>query len=133
MVKIIKKYADQIGISGSVLCLVHCTVLPLFGILSAGASSTAHGHTHFFKGDDFFFALVAIVAAYFAAKSTHKNILKILFWSFSLVFGISLIISEAFHAFHWTIYLAHICAIGLIITHGYHFFESRKKVKCQLS
>ena len=133
MIRMIKKYADQIGISGSVLCLIHCTVLPLFGILSAGASSTTHGHTHFFVGDDLFFALVAVVAAYFAAKNTQKPSLKILFWSFSILFAISLVTSEISHSFHWAIYLAHICALGLIATHGYHFFESRKKIKCQLS
>ena len=133
MIRMIKKYADQIGISGSVLCLIHCTVLPLFGILSAGASSTTHGHTHFFVGDDLFFALVAIVAAYFASKNTQKPILKILFWIFSILFSISLVTSEIYQSFYWTIYLAHFCAFGLIVTHAYHFLESRKRVGCQLS
>jgi len=133
MMRLIKKYADQIGISGSVLCLIHCLALPFLGILSIGASSGSHGHTHFFVGDDIIFALVAIVAAYFAAKNTEQTALKVIFLTLSITFGFSLIVSELYHTLEGIIYLSHFCAMGLIVVHIYHYIQTRKRLRCQLS
>ncbi len=133
MIEIIRKYADQIGISGSFLCLLHCTALPLLGIVGTGAASGSHGHSHFFIGDDLLFAFIGISAAYFAARSSKQTFVKFLFWFFSIGFSISLITSEVSHSFGWLTYFTHFCAVGLIGTHGFHFFKMRKNVQCQLT
>jgi FtsH-binding integral membrane protein len=133
MTELLKKYADQIGISGSFICLLHCTALPLLGILTTSAASGAHGHTHFFIGDDLLFAFIGITAAYFASKNSKQTIIKILFWIFSLGFSFSLIISEIYQSLFWLTYFTHFCAFGLIGTHGYHFIKNRKNMECQLT
>jgi len=133
MIEIIRKYADQIGISGSFLCVIHCTVLPLLGIVGTGAASGSHDHSHFFIGDDILFAIIGVTAAYFAAKNSKQKLIKILFWVFSIGFSVSLIISELSHSYSWLIYFTHFCAVGLIGTHGFHFFKMRKEVQCQLT
>lgn len=41
-----KRWVDYLGISSSLLCLVHCIALPVIIVLLSGAHAHEHGHEH---------------------------------------------------------------------------------------
>ncbi|MBT32929.1 MAG: hypothetical protein CMO01_25000 [Thalassobius sp.] len=128
-----RKYADQIGISGSIICLLHCVFFPLLGILGTSAATGVHDHEHIFLGDDFLFVLIGIIAVYYAAKNTPNRKIKLSLWFFIGLFSVSLITSESIETYSWLTYLSHISAAGLVITHAYNFIKIRKLSHCSLS
>ena len=81
--------ADYFGIAGSVLCIVHCLLVPALAL----GSSFAHDH-HSNAGLlslDYLFILINGIAVYYATRD-HKSLpLKILLWGALLLFAISLI------------------------------------------
>lgn len=89
--------ADYIGILGSVLCIIHCLLVPAL----AFGTTMAHDH-HVHTGLislDYLFILVNGAAVYFATKE-HKSIpLRILLWGALGIFAVSLIFEGAHPAF----------------------------------
>jgi hypothetical protein len=91
--------ADYIGIAGSVLCIIHCLLVPAL----AFGSTIAHDH-HADTGLislDYFFILVNGIAVYFATRD-HKSLpLRILLWGALSLFAVSLIFEGQNQAFSW--------------------------------
>ena len=81
--------ADYIGIAGSVLCIVHCLLVPALAL----GSSFSHNH-HSNAGLlslDYFFILINAIAVYYATRD-HKSLpLRILLWGALSLFSVSLI------------------------------------------
>jgi len=81
--------ADYIGIAGSVLCIVHCLLVPALAL----GSSFSHNH-HSSAGLlslDYFFILINAIAVYYATRD-HKSLpLRILLWGALSLFSVSLI------------------------------------------
>lgn len=95
--------ADYIGILGSVLCIVHCLLVPAL----AFGSTLAHNH-HANVGLvslDYLFILINGVAVYYATRD-HKSLpLRILLWGALSVFSISLIMENHHGIFSWLGYV----------------------------
>ncbi len=116
----INRYADQLGIAGSVICIIHCMALPLLvGLLTA----YTHSKTPSWEwGMDLSFILLAFIAVRMASKTTLSILRKIL-WSFFIVFSISVILSGILSYSH---YLTYIGSLGLIVTHILNIYYKRK-------
>lgn len=107
--------SDLIGISSSILCLLHCLAFPL--ILSAGYlfNYSISGHWH---GLDYLFVLLGMVAAWASARRTSIPALKLAFWITIFIFSLSIL----FHGL-WTgmIYLSVAASLVLISLHVAHW------------
>ncbi len=109
--------ADYIGILGSVLCIIHCILLPAvtFGV------SLGHAHTHNsgLFSLDLLFILINAVAVYYATKTHASAGLKMLLWSGLGIFAISILLESFSHVFIWLGFLGS----GMLITgHFYNLF-----------
>lgn len=95
--------ADYIGIVGSVLCIVHCMLVPAL----AFGSTFAHNH-HANAGLislDYFFILINGIAVYYATRD-HKSLpLRLLLWGALSIFSVSLILENHSHVFSWLGYV----------------------------
>lgn len=103
--------ADYVGITGSVLCIIHCLITPILVM-----SSTLLNHDAIrvgFLSLDYLFIGVNMVAVWSASRHTSRRIALTL-WDFLLLFAAGLLL-EAAHA--WFAYLAYAASLGLVITH----------------
>ena len=104
--------ADYIGITGSVLCLVHCLVTPVL-LMTTSLLHDEHprlGHL----GLDYVFIGINVAAVYFAAKSGSSLAIKIALWSFLALFAASILLEDISKSYQLIGYVA---SAGLIITH----------------
>lgn len=102
MLQIIKKLssqsADIMGISASVLCMIHCMAFPV--MISLGYMvkySDDHGHSHdhiHWHWMDYFFIVLAIWAVFNAGKNTHSKRIKIALWTAVGIFSIAILLHE---------------------------------------
>jgi len=85
--------ADYIGILGSVLCIVHCLLVPA---LAFGTTLSSHHDHAGLISLDYLFILVNGVAVFFATRE-HKSVpVRVLLWGALAIFSVSLIF-EAKH------------------------------------
>lgn len=114
--------SDKIGITASILCLIHCLALPILFTVSA---DTLHLVDHEMPIIDYIFAGVALIAAYFSARKTTNPKIKLAFgigWTFFIA-GVLL------HDNHYLFALLHIGSIILIVTHLKNIQSCRIKFK----
>ena len=105
--------SDKIGVIGSVLCIIHCALLPLFFTLATGLEEILE--TYFKESIiDSIFIIVALVAVYFSSKNASKFRLKILFWSFFIIFSTGVFLTGVIE---YSAVLTFGGSIGLILTH----------------
>lgn len=124
MLQIIKRIssqsADMMGISASVLCMIHCLVFPVlisFGYMArySGEHEHEHGHDHFhWHWMDYFFIILAIWAVFNAAKNTHSKRIKIALWTAVLIFSVAILLHEWNS---WMIAVSVLASLALIIIH----------------
>ncbi|MCF2491156.1 MerC domain-containing protein [Dyadobacter sp. CY347] len=94
--------ADYIGILGSVLCIVHCLLMPA---LAFGTTMTAHHDHAGLISLDYLFILINGVAVYFATKN-HKSVaVRTILWGSLALFSVSLIFEAAHPVFTWLGYI----------------------------
>lgn len=111
-------FADKLGLTGSVLCLVHCMALPVLAAFSTGlAGGVPHIHGQLFPGDDYFFILLAVVAVLFSLKYVRSKKIAISLVVCILLFSVPMGLSHHIHFLHQFEWLSHIGAIGLAVTH----------------
>lgn len=90
--------ADYIGILGSVLCIIHCLLVPA---LAFGSSVATH-HTHVgLLSLDYLFIIVNGVAVYYATREHRSLPIRLLLWSALMLFSVSLIFENKHAAFSW--------------------------------
>lgn len=102
--------SDKIGITASILCLIHCLALPIIFTVSA---ETLHLAQHEMPFVDYIFAIIALVAAVLSARKTTDPKVKIAFavgWSLFIV-------GVLFHENPYLFITLHIGSVILIITH----------------
>jgi hypothetical protein len=112
--------ADIMGISASILCMIHCLAFPV--LISAGFifSPVDHhiheyDHLHFdWHWIDFLFVAFAIWAVYNAAKSTQSKSIKIALWVAVSIFSMGVMFHDVFH---WMLYLSLMGSISLVVIH----------------
>lgn len=100
MLQIIKKLssqsADILGISASLLCMIHCLAFPVMislGYIFKFSDDHDHVHEHW-HWMDYFFVILAIWAVYNAAKNTHSKRIKIALWIGVLFFSIAILLHD---------------------------------------
>jgi hypothetical protein len=119
--------ADYIGIAGSILCILHCLIVPAL----AFSSTLAHSH-HVNTGLislDYFFILVNGLAVFYATRD-HKSLsLRIFLWGALSLFAVSLIFEHQYQVFTWLGYVGSgLLIIGHLINIYICQFANRTKV-----
>ena len=108
---LLRQKADYVGITGSILCIIHCLVTPLLVM-----TSTLLNHDTLrvgFLSLDYVFIGVNIVAVWSAARHTSRTIAMAL-WCFLALFTACLLLEDIHKAFEFGAYAA---SLGLVITH----------------
>ena len=122
MKKVVRKYADYIGVSGSTLCLIHCLsgfFIPFIGV------EYLHTHDMFGKYHDIILALFSLIAVYYASQLACSNMVKFFLWGFVLMLVITIFLHSFSSKFEWTLYLSYIASFGLISTHLLNIYVYR--------
>lgn len=122
MKKFITQYADRLGITSSVLCLIHCLVLPLVaGIwFEIGHhhhhhhAGSGHDHDLLLHGIDYAFIPLSAIAVVFAVRHTHLPAIRISLLAFMALFVSGILLAETNAAFE---HLTHVGSAGLVLTH----------------
>ena len=110
--------ADIMGISASVLCMIHCLAFPVmislgYMVKYSDDHDHVHDHIHWYWMDYFFIAL-AIWAVFNAAKNTHSKRIKIALWIAVSIFSIAILL----HEFDSMMILVSVAAsLALVIIH----------------
>ncbi|MGA0557606.1 MerC domain-containing protein [Larkinella sp. VNQ87] len=109
---VLNKRADYIGISGSVLCIIHCLITP---VLLVSSSFLANDTVRVgFLSLDYLFIGVNILAVYFATRHFTTPAIKIGLWFFLSVFAVAILLEDVNESFE---YLGYAASLGLVTTH----------------
>ena len=104
--------ADYIGITGSILCIIHCLITP---ILMVSSTLLADRTVRIgFLSLDYVFIVVNIIAVFFAVRRASQPLVKVGLWSFLGLFAGALLLEDVHEAFE---YLAYTASAGLIGMH----------------
>ena len=131
------KYSDQIGISGSLLCLIHCFITSGVLILSTTAShmhnhSHHHGHHHhldFWGWIDITMILVSGLAIYGATRDSSLNTRHMMWLIFS-VYAASMISKYfGFEPLGLTL-VSYLSSFSLIGFHLVNLWRKHKSCAC---
>lgn len=108
----LSRKADYIGITGSVLCIIHCLITP---VLLVTSSALQHSTLRIgYLSLDYVFIGVNIIAVYFATRHYAPVFIKRSLWGFLTLFSIALLLEDTDPIFE---YLAYAASAGLVITH----------------
>ncbi len=108
----LSRKADYIGITGSVLCIIHCLITPVL-LVSSSLLQTSSLRTGFLSLDYIFIGINA-VAVYFATRHVVSVPVKRSLWGFLALFSIALILEHTHPIFA---YVAYAASAGLVISH----------------
>ena len=117
---IVDKKADYIGITGSVLCLVHCLSAPVLVMTSSLLRDDTLRAG--FLSLDYIFIAVNIVAVYFAARQQPSLSIRTALWSFLFLFAVGLLLEEVNPFFE---YMAYAASAGLVTSHLFNLRQHR--------
>ena len=109
-----KLNSDWIGISSSILCLIHCLILPIAFI--TGSSLLTHKDLDILGLNfnlDYVFGVVSLFAAYYSSRHAHRKYIKYMFLIGWLIFISGMTFLRGTHLF----FMMHIGTSILIITH----------------
>lgn len=118
----ISKYADQIGFTGSLFCLIHCILTSGIIVVSSAVSHidehAHHSHVLDFWGYlDISMIIISGLAVYFAVRKTHSDFLKKSMWIFYLLYAVSMLVKYIGYEPMWLALLSYAASFGLIISH----------------
>ncbi|QIP16119.1 MerC domain-containing protein [Spirosoma aureum] len=109
---ILSRKADYIGITGSVLCIIHCLITP---ILLMSTALLQDEHLRFgYLSLDYLFIGVNIVAVYSATRHYALPAVKKSLWGFLSLFTIAILMEDVSPIFE---YIGYAASAGLVITH----------------
>lgn len=109
---LLSRKADYIGITGSVLCIIHCLITPI--LLMTTALLQDEQLRIGYLSLDYVFIGVNIIAVYFATRHYAPPLIKKSLWGFLSLFTIALLLEDVNPAFE---YLAYTASAGLVISH----------------
>jgi hypothetical protein len=114
--------ADYLGITGSILCIIHCLITPVLAV----GSTALHGHQELLLGGvisfDYIFIAVNGAAVFFATRSHNWPALKAFLWFSFALFTTSLLLEERSTFFQ---VLSYVGSGLLIIGHIYNLYKCR--------
>lgn len=102
---------DKIGIISSILCVIHCAIIPILLTIVANMGDPFGAFS--FPLHLIFIAL-AFTAVYFASKNSYSIKIKIALWSFFILFAAGIFLEQFTHIDNSLTLLS---SIGLIVTH----------------
>ena len=111
-----RKHSDLIGIGSSVLCIIHCLLLPV--LVLAGSLS---GEAHRWEWLDYSFIVLATVAVYSATRRLRSRFLRRGLWLSLLCFSGAILFHEHHPA---ALYVSVFSSLLLVI---FHIGSYRKK------
>lgn len=114
------KKADYIGITGSVLCMIHCLITPMLLM-----TSSLLKHDTFRIGYlslDYVFIGVNIVAVYFATRHYASPIIRVCLWGFLSLFTVAILLEDVSELFE---YLGYLASAGLVVSHLFNIRAHR--------
>ena len=104
-----RKNSDLIGIGSSVLCIVHCLLLPV--LILAGSLA---GDAHRWAWLDYLFILLATLAVFYSTRRLKSDLLRRGFWLTLLVFSVAIV----FHEYHpASLYVSVASSLLLVVFH----------------
>lgn len=113
--------ADYLGITGSILCIIHCLITPVLAL----GSTALHGHDLLLGGIisfDYIFIVVNGAAVFFATRSHNFPAVRVFLWFSFAVFATSLLLEERSKVFS---ILGYIGSGLLIIGHIYNLYKCK--------
>lgn len=111
LINLLRNRADYLGITGSVLCIIHCLITP---VLLMTTTLLNHNPLRIgFLSLDYLFIVVNIVAVWSASRHTSRS-LRISLWSCLALFAAGLLLEDVHPGFE---YLTYGASAGLVITH----------------
>ena len=119
---LLSRKADYIGITGSVLCLIHCLVTPVL-LMTTAVMRDEHLRIGFLSLD-YVFIGVNIVAVYFATKSSVSLAIKWALWGFLALFTVAILLEGVNGVFQLAGYAA---SAGLVATHLLNIRQHRRQ------
>ncbi|WP_266368616.1 MerC domain-containing protein [Tellurirhabdus rosea] len=109
---ILSKKADYVGITGSVLCIIHCLATP---VLLMTSSVFRHDSIRMgYLSLDYVFIALNITAVYYATRHQTAPLIKTLLWAFLSVFALAIVLEDVNEIFE---YLGYAASAGLVMTH----------------
>lgn len=110
-INFLSRKADYIGITGSILCVLHCLITPVLLMTSAVMQDKTLRFGYLSL--DYIFIGINLAAVYFATHHAQPIIRKAL-WGFMSVFAVAILLENQTPAFA---YLAYAASAGLVVTH----------------
>ena len=108
----LSRKADYIGITGSVLCIIHCLITPVLLLTTSLLQDSALRVGYLSL--DYVFIGVNIIAVYFATRHYAPVHIRVGLWGFLFLFATALLLEETAPVFQ---YIAYAASAGLVITH----------------
>jgi hypothetical protein len=105
--------ADYVGITGSVLCLIHCIATPMLLMSSRLLQTNDHLRIGYLSLDYVFIA-VNIAAVYFATRHYASVTVRRSLWGFLSLFTASVLLEDVNELFE---YISYVASAGLMLTH----------------
>lgn len=109
---LLSRKADYIGITGSVLCIIHCLITPV--LLMTTTVLQDEKLRVGYLSLDYVFIAVNVLAVYSATRHYASPLVKRSLWGFLALFTIALLLEDTSPAFQ---YLAYAASAGLVMTH----------------
>lgn len=123
---LLSQKSDNVGIISSVLCLIHCLLLPV-AISAMSVANHVHdhlGHDHHhdhvhgsLEFMDYIFWVFSLIAVYYSARQTTHNRVRVAFAFAGLLFTCGILFKEVLPFGHAWSYAGSFC---LILTHYYN-------------
>lgn len=118
MTVLLRRYADQIGIAASTLCLIHCLVFPILMAFWAGQNHDAHHHSEYILNWDHAFLLFSALAVWTATGRCAQPWLKWVMWSCFILLTAGVLLEPIAHYAHLATLPA---AAGLAAAHLFNW------------
>jgi hypothetical protein len=109
---LLSRKADYIGITGSILCIIHCLVTPI--LLMTTTLLQDDKLRVGYLSLDYIFIAINILAVYSATRHYASPIVKKGLWGFLSVFAAAILLEDMSPAFQ---YVAYVASAGLVMTH----------------
>ncbi|ODS77685.1 MAG: hypothetical protein ABS46_17880 [Cytophagaceae bacterium SCN 52-12] len=114
--------ADYVGITGSVLCIIHCIVTPVLAVSSSLLFKDTLLEGMRLLG--YLFILINGVAVYYATRHSHSPRLSQFLWVAFGIFSASIVLEEVSEVFHYTGYAG---SFLLIAGHSLNLYLCRRE------
>ncbi len=119
--QLVNNKADYVGITGSVLCIIHCLITP---VLLLTSNILQHDALRVgYLSLDYVFIGVNIVAVYFATRHYAAPAVRVALWSCLTVFTVAILLEDVNPFFE---YLGYAASLGLVSSHLINIRQHRQ-------